>query len=277
MEFEERFCEVEGRRVRYLQAGAGPPLVLVHAAGDSAADWQWVLPELARTHSVYAPDLYTGQLESDPPSADVYARRIERLMTALALERAAVVGNSLGGLTALRLALAYPDRVTALVLIDTAGLGRAVHPALIMMITPAYADLSVTWCKTPLGALQRAWARAPLLFVRPGLIPPAWYSEQCRLAQQPYFLDNVLAALRTFLDSTGQREVLLDALSGLQMPTLIIWGEADLIFPVAQAREATRRLRRGQLCVIPESGHLPHVEQPAGCAEALANFLRSLH
>ncbi|MDQ4146285.1 MAG: alpha/beta fold hydrolase, partial [Pseudomonadota bacterium] len=171
---------------------------------------------------------------------------------------------------------ASPARVTALGLIDSAGLGRAIHPAMIMSVTPVYADLVFTWCKTPPGALQRAWARAPLLFAHPERVPPAWYSEQYRLAQLPFFLDAVLASLRAQIDLTGQREVVLDQLAGLTMPTMIIWGEDDLVFPVTQAKEAARCLQDGQLRLIPACGHLPHVEQPAQCADALDAFLKEV-
>jgi pimeloyl-ACP methyl ester carboxylesterase len=274
---EEQFIDIAGRRTRYLTAGSGPALVLLHAAGESATDWQWILPMLAHTHRVYAPDLYPGEQRLVPTnySPDFFSRFVGTLLTALGIARAAVIGNSLGGLIALRLALALPARVTALGLIDSAGLGRMVHPAMIMSITPAYGDLTVTWCKTPLGALQRVWTRAPLLFARPGQISPAWYSEQCRLAQLPYFLDATLASLRAQIDAGGQRVVMLDQLAELEIPAMILWGSEDLIFLVAQAKAALRRLRRGQLAVILESGHLPHVEQPARCADALATFLNN--
>jgi 2-hydroxy-6-oxonona-2,4-dienedioate hydrolase len=83
-----------------------------------------------------------------------------------------MVGNSLGGLVALSLALSEPARVTALVLlVDSAGLGRAVSPALRSLALPGYGKLAVTWSKTPPGALQRALGRAMLLFARPRRIP----------------------------------------------------------------------------------------------------------
>lgn len=79
--------------------------------------------------------------------------------------------------------------------------------------------------------------------------------------------------LRAQIDAGGQRIVMLDQLAALEIPAIILWGREDLIFPVAQAKAALRRLRHGQLTVIPESGHLPHVEQPSRCADTLATFL----
>ena len=129
---EAQNVEIDGLSIRYLAAGEGPPLVLLHGAGDNSLDWRWVLPALARKHRVYAPDL-PGSPDSARPAADYSPAFFERFavgfLAALGKGRATLVGNSLGGLIALRLALSEPARVRALVLADSAGLGSAVHPA----------------------------------------------------------------------------------------------------------------------------------------------------
>src|SRR5215216_4493606 len=129
---QEREIEVEGLPIHYLTAGTGPPLVLLHGAGDNALDWRWVMPALAANHRVYAPDL-PGSPDSARPAADYspafFERFVAGFLDASGIERVAVAGNSLGGLIALRLALSEPARVTALILIDSAGLGRTVNPA----------------------------------------------------------------------------------------------------------------------------------------------------
>jgi pimeloyl-ACP methyl ester carboxylesterase len=129
---EAQTVEIDGLSIRYLAAGEGPPLVLLHGAGDNSLDWRWVLPALARKHRVYAPDL-PGSPDSARPAADYSPAFFERFVAsyvdALGIGRATFVGNSLGGLVAFRLALSEPTRVTALVLVDSAGLGSAVNPA----------------------------------------------------------------------------------------------------------------------------------------------------
>jgi 4,5:9,10-diseco-3-hydroxy-5,9,17-trioxoandrosta-1(10),2-diene-4-oate hydrolase len=98
-------------------------------------------------------------------------------------------------------------------------------------------------------------------------------AEQCRLARSPGYLEAVVAALRAQIDTGGQREVLLDRLPRLQMPTLIVWGASDRVFPESQAREAVARLEQGSLELIPDCGHLPHVERPDAFVAALGRFL----
>jgi pimeloyl-ACP methyl ester carboxylesterase len=273
---EEWRIDVDGTLTRYLTAGEGPPLVLMHALGENALDWRWVLPTLARAHRVYAPDL-PGFGGSAKPPADYSPAFFERFLAAfldtLGIERAAVVGNSLGGLAALRLALSDPPRVTALGLVDSAGLGREISLALRQLTLPGYGELAITWSKTPPGAAVRAWGRVPLLFARRQQVPPEWLEEQYRLAQLPGFLEAALIALRAHIDLGGQREVLLDRLPRLKMPTLILWGACDRVVPPDQAREAAARLRWGSLELIADCGHLPHVERPDRFAAALDKFL----
>ena len=276
MAVEERSVEVAGLPARYLSTGTGPPLVLLHGAGENALDWRWVMPGLAATHRVYAPDL-PGSPMSARPTADYFPAFFQRFasgfLDALGIERAAMVGNSLGGLTALRLALFEPARVTALVLADSAGLGRAASPALRSLALPGYGKLAVSWSKTPPGALQRALGRAVLLFARPRRVPPEWLKAQYRLSRTPGFLEAQLAAVRAQVGLRGQREVLLGRLPGLEIPTLVVWGARDRVFPESQARDAVARLRDGSLSLIPDCGHLPHVECPDLFVATFARFL----
>lgn len=276
MVVEERKTEANGLLIRYLTAGEGPPLLLLHALGESALDWRWVLSDLARTHRVYAPDL-PGFGDSAKPAADYSPAFFERFaaafLDALEVERTAVIGNSLGGLIALRLALSESSRISALALIDSAGLGREVSSALKWPALPGYGEAAITLSKTPLGATQRAWLRIPLLFARPERVPSEWIEEQYRLSQLPGFSQAVVAALRAQVDPGGQREVLLDRLPTLEIPTLVVWGESDRIFPVSQARDAVAHLREGSLELVPDCGHLPHVERPKRFVAALDRFL----
>jgi pimeloyl-ACP methyl ester carboxylesterase len=274
---EQHNIEVAGLPIRCLTAGTGPPLVLLHGAGDNALDWRWVMPTLAATHRVYAPDL-PGSPDSARPAVDYspafFERFVAGFLDALGVERAAVVGNSLGGLVALRLALSEPARVTALVLVDSAGLGRAINPAFTSVNVPGLGEAAMPLWRTPVGAYQRAWGRTALLFARPPEgVPREWLAEQCRLARSPGYLEAHLSVLRALVDPGGQREVLVDRLPGLEMPTLVVWGARDRVFPESQARGAVARLQEGSLALIPDCGHMPHVECPESFLAALDEFI----
>jgi pimeloyl-ACP methyl ester carboxylesterase len=276
---EAQTVEVDGLSIRYLTVGEGQPLVLLHGAGDNALDWRWVMPALAASYRVYAPDL-PGSPDSARPAGEYSPTFFERFtagfLDALGIERAVFIGNSLGGLIALRLALSQPARVTALVLVDSAGLGRAVNPAFTSVNVPGLAEAAMPFWRTPIGACQRAWGRTALLFAHPASAPREWIAEQCRLALSSGYLEAHLTVLRALVSPLGQREVLVARLSELEIPTLVLWGARDRVFPESQAIEAVSHLQEGSLALIPDCGHMPHVECPDHFMDALDTSLARL-
>jgi len=276
----ERQIEVQGLTIRYFEAGTGdPPLLLLHGNGESALDWFWALPQLAAMHHVYAPD-FPGAGKSSKPnrtySVEFLTQFVLEFAQALNLERLILVGNSLGGLVALRLALSAPDRIAALVLVDSSGLGAAVNPLLSQMTLPVYGEAAVALSKPPLNAKLRVGARTALLFAHPQTAPQEWLAEQERMTQTPGFLEATLSSLRAQVSLFSQHVVVLDDLPRLPMPTLVVWGTQDLVFPKAQAEAAVQRLPKGQLALIPNAGHLPHLEQPDRFAEVVNQFLGTI-
>src|SRR5918912_3463039 len=227
---QDREIEVQGLPTRYLMAGEGLPLLLLHGVGDNALDWHWAMSTLAHHHRVYAPDL-PGSGGSAKPAADRYSPAffehfVGAFLDALGAERAAVVGNSAGGLAGLRFALSEPERVTTLGLVASAGLGRKVSPALRSLSLPGYGRMAVAWGRRRPGAAQRALGRSALVFARPWRVPGEWLKEQYRLARLPGFLKAQLATVRAQVGIRGQREVLSERLPGLRTPTLVVGGSA---------------------------------------------------
>ena len=278
---EKGTIDVVGISASYLRPGlgaGGPPLVLLHGVGTSAEEWAWVLPALARYGPVYALDLpgYAGSGEPPDHAPAFTARFVDSFLGAVGVESAVVVGSSFGGLTALHLAFSEPERVRALVLADGAGLGLAVNPVLVTLTLPVWGEMAVARDKTPLGAAQRALRRASLMFTRPWQVPPRWLAQQFGLAQQPNFTETTRQSLRHAVGLGGQREVFLDRLPGLRMPTLLVWGVEDRVIPYWQATAAAALLEKGALGPIPNCGHLPHVERPERFVSILGGFLEGL-
>ena len=270
-----RHVSVGGLPTEYLTGGRGPPLVLLHGVGESARSWQRVLPELARTHRVYAPSLTGFGATAAPPagySPAAFTSFAEALLDTLGLARAAIVGNSLGGLIGMRLALAAPTRATALGLVGSAGLGREAALALRVLTPGGLGELAIRWYRTRLGGAQWALATAGLLFARPRRVPPSWLAEHYRQARRPGYLEATVGALRGQLTLRRQREILLDRLPRLTMPTLVLWGARDRVVPARHARAAAR-LPRGQLVLLPDCGHVPQVECPDAFLAVLGPFL----
>jgi pimeloyl-ACP methyl ester carboxylesterase len=163
--------------------------------------------------------------------------------------------------------------VPALVLVAAAGLGREVNPGMKRMALPGLGEWATACAGTRPGRALRLWWRPGALFAHRRRVPAGWSADQDRLSRRPDFLWNSLHVLRAVVDRSGQREVLRDRLPELATPTLIVWGEHDRVIPLAHARDAIGRPRRGRLVVIPDCGHLPQVERPELFLEALGSIL----
>ena len=127
-----QYRRIHGYRRAFVIAGSGPALLLIHGIGDRSDTWRHLIPALARDHTVIAPDLL-GHGRSDKPRADysvaAYANAMRDLLSVLGIERATVVGHSLGGGVAMQFAYQYPERCERLVLVATGGIVARRAPA----------------------------------------------------------------------------------------------------------------------------------------------------
>ena len=268
---EERFAEVRGTRLRYLVGGEGEPLVLVHGLGGAAANWLALAPLLLPGRRLLVPEL-PGHGGSAPlaaaPSLSAYADRIGLLLEREELAPAPVVGHSLGGAIALRLAIRRPEVVWAIVLAGAAGISSASRNA-------RYA-LTITGIVKPgrkIAPHRARVARSPflkrLVFGRWGAADPP--------ALPPEVVDAFLAGPARHTDTVSAagalvRDDVRADLERVRCRVLVLWGARDNQLPVADAFEYARRLR-APLRVIADCGHLLVGERPDVCADAIQEFL----
>ena len=278
----DRRVTVNGIDTQYLEAGAGSPLLLLHGHEQAATSWRWVIPALAGAHRVLALSLPghgdTGPLvDGHSAGSDLtpfVAAFLDTLDIAPPLH---VVGHSAGGAIALRLAVADPHRIRTLTLVDSAGLGREVHPLLALDTLPIIGELAIMISRMPGGDLGRTGMSTAMLFAQPWRAPAEFLTEQHALGRRPGQLEASTAMARALFGPAGQRQILLDHLPTLTTPTLVIWGGCDYVLPVHQAQAAVDLLPTGRLSVLPDCGHLPHVEQPDRFAAVLGDWLAEHH
>ena len=267
--FEERFADARGCRLRYLVAGEGEPLLLVHGLGGAAANWLALAPLLLPGRRVIVPEL-PGHGGSEPlpaaPSLSAYADRLAVLLD----EPAAVVGHSLGGAIALRLAIRRPDLVRALVLAGSAGISSGSRRA-------RY-SLTITGLLKPgkrIAPHRRRVGQSALLktivFGRWGAADPP--------ALSPELVEAYLAGPGRHTDTlSASRALMRDDprvdLERVRCPTLLLWGARDHQLPIGDAFEYARRLH-APLRTIADCGHLLIAERPDACADAIQAFLSS--
>jgi pimeloyl-ACP methyl ester carboxylesterase len=276
-QFDEWQIELHGRRVIYRVAGSGPPVVLIHGMLNSSSHWQAVALNLAAEYTVIAPDLI-GHGDSAGPRGDyslgAHAASIRDLLAAVGIDRATLVGHSLGGGVAMQFFYQFPQRVERLVLISSGGLGREVSPMLRTAALPGMsALLSATIHPRLLGALRETGSRLRARGAGSGV-----YLQAIARALSP--LENAdaraafLHTLRAVIDVHGQRVSATDRLYLLEaIPTLIVWGERDHTIPLRHGRAAQRAIPGSSFRTLPAAAHFPHLEDPDGLSALLRQFI----
>ncbi len=271
---ESRTLEWRGARLGWLEAGAGPPLLLLHGASGGGANWYDVLAPLAASHRVLAPDL-PGFGLSEPFDAGGELSRaalppLLEMLRSAGVERFDVCGTSFGALVALRLVQVMPERVRRLALVDAAGLGREMPGGMRLLALPL---LGSALLARP-GARGIRWELRRL--VTSTRLPPereaalvAYLLASARAGDRRWFA----RTLRRFAGRGGQREILADdELRAVRQPTLVLWGARDRFFPGSHGERLAGAIPRSVLRVIAASGHSPNWERPAEVAALLAGF-----
>jgi 3-oxoadipate enol-lactonase len=256
--------------VELHEAGAGPPLFLLHAAGHDHRDFEAVIPALAARHRVLAVD-WPGAHGSrsaapDPPesaSTLLYAAVLDELVARLAPGGAAIVGSSIGGHAAVRLATARPERVRALVLVDSGGFvpdsGVARAFCRVKGIPWVTARVEGAFARRHLR-VRTATVRARLAAIEAARRDPTWA--------------RVTAAIwRSFARPEADLRPLAPA---VRAPTLLVWGRHDPVLPVAQGRLAASLIPGASLVEL-ATGHLPFAEAPEAFLAAVLPFLDGIH
>jgi pimeloyl-ACP methyl ester carboxylesterase len=277
MGVSERELTLHGHRVRYLQAGSGPPLVLIHGITSSAECWRPVIEGLARDHTVIAPDLL-GHGASAKPRGDyslgAYASGVRDLLAVLGHDHVSIVGHSLGGGVAMQFAYQFPERTGRMVLVSSGGLGREVSIVLRAAALPG-AELVLPFIAPRwLGAVL---GRAEALGLRLGLRTGPDIAEMVRGFTSLTAAESraaFLHTLRAVVDPLGQRVSGHDRLYlAANLPTLVVWGGRDPIIPARHGRAAHEAMPGSRFECFHDAGHFPHLNDPERFVEVLETFL----
>lgn len=275
MELQE--ITIHGHRVTYRTAGEGPVVLLIHGMAGSATTWKHVMPTLASRFTVIAPDL-PGHGGSDKLVGDcslgAFASTLRDLLVALGHERATVVGQSLGGGVAMQLAYQFPERCERLVLVGSGGLGSEVNALLKALSIPGSAWVLQLACAAPVrDAIDAVGRAASGVGLRPAPATAELWRSYSSLGDRET-RRAFLRTLRSVVDARGQAVSAADRLHlAAEMPTLIVWGDADPIIPVEHAHAAHRAIPGSRLEIFEGVGHFPHCEAPERFAAVLTDFI----
>jgi pimeloyl-ACP methyl ester carboxylesterase len=265
---------VAGRQVRYRVDGAGPPVVLLHGIGRSLEDWTEQHELLRGRYRVYSVDLPGyGKSEplAEPYTVAALARFVADFLDAVEIaEPAHLVGNSLGGAVAMQLAVQAPDRVASLVLVNSAGFGREVTIALRLLAIRPLGRLLLRPSRNSARRVERS------LFHDQAFVTQARVEHTFALAQRPHAARVLLETVRglgTFRGVHPQwRQTLLRAVAALDIPTLVVWGDRDLILPAAHLEAARALLPHARTHLFADTGHMPQIERAEAFSQLVGNF-----
>jgi pimeloyl-ACP methyl ester carboxylesterase len=266
---------VDGIRTHYIVAGDGPPVVLLHGLSGNHVVWGRVLGPLAAHHTVYAVDV-PGRGFSEKPNIGYTVqegtRFVRAFLEAVSDQPAVLVGNSMGGLLALRTALDHPASVAGLVLVGAAGLGRRLPLYVRLLSLPGVGE-----------ALEQPTRRNTRASLRMVLNDQRQATEGLLQALRRPRTDSgsKRAVLRMVRGSTGllglrRQWIMAEQLSQLHVPALLVWGARDAVVPIATAHEVLKKTPNLALRVIEDSGHWPQVDRPHEFNAEVLSFLERL-
>ncbi len=285
---ESRTLSLGGLTLHYFAGGSGSPVVLVHGIGSSASlEWRFTLDVLAREHQVFALDL-PGFGQSDKPAVDYglsfFQDTVRAFIEALNLPHVALMAVSFGGRVALGLALDSPAVIDRLVLVDSLGLGppRRVLTYRLLLIH-GIGELMMSSTEMALRRLSPSTVRRfwGWYVSRPHPIEEVLGDSQLadyrQMMATPAYRAAYLATLRAVASLRRLRDgvVVEQRLGELSMPTLVVWGRHDHIFPAAHAEAAQRKIPQSRAVIFEDSGHTPQLEEPDRFNQLVLDFLRT--
>jgi triacylglycerol lipase len=258
----DKTATVYGMKIHYLEAGSGPVVVLLHGLGADSSNWASTIGPLSQKYRVIVPD-QIGFGRSDKPfinyTVGTLVDFLNGLFKELKIDRASLVGNSLGGWTSVAFALAHPEKVERLVLVDAAGfrLEGNVDPRTLNVLNPSTRE----------GVKQ--------------ILSLAFYNKQLvssDVAIDSFFARKMAAGdgytIQRFIDSVLRGDDVLDGrLGAIKHRTLIVWGREDALTPLAMGERFKREIAGSELLIIEKCGHVPQMEKADEFNRALLKFL----
>jgi pimeloyl-ACP methyl ester carboxylesterase len=266
---------VGNHRIAFLDAGQGPPLILIHGFGGSMWNWEYQYSVLARTHRVIIPDLLGSGLSDKPEEAYTPKRLVEffrQFMDRLNIPHATLVGNSMGAGLAMAMALDYPERVHRLVLISgfpgqvETSIASRQYQRFLYHRPPLWLAKFGNWI-----AGKRATEKLLKEIVyNPELISPTVIERSFHNRRRSGFLAPLYSLLDNIQSWEGQYG---NKFQEISQPVLLLWGDHDRVFPLEVGERVKSQLPHVEWHVIPEAGHLAQWEEPAIVNQFILSFL----
>ena len=258
-----RLIDVDGEAIHYVDEGKGPPVVLIHGFGGHTYSYRYLIPELARGHRVVALDLLGFGYSERVPDADyshqAQARRVIGLMDALGIQRASLVGHSMGGEVAMRVAAAQPDRVERLALVASVSGDRVRTLPVTPLLKPFLPVFSILFGKQMLSAS---------FFDKTKATDEVWEAYH-----RPATIRGSMDGMYKIMKHTRRDPPV--QFPSIAAPVLLMSAEHERIVPGWMSRRLRERFPTAETAVIAGAGHVLLEERPIECNAVLRRFLEA--
>jgi len=271
---KDRCIKIGQFNARYWAAGdKGSPVILIHGIGQYVEHWASAITALAAQHQVYAVDL-PGHGKTDKSldisyTLDDLSQFVKDFMSALGIEKAHIVGHSLGGAISMRMVLKQTASVDKLVLVDSGGFGREVS----MMFRILSLPLLGAMLSRP--RLSGSAALLKMFVHNPATITDDIIKHNYQMGVLPGAQQSIMKTLRTNVNFWGQKYNSSDirGITSITNPVLVIWGRQDNLIPVAHADIAAKGFPNVRVQIIDNCGHFPMLEHASEFNRLLLDFL----
>lgn len=267
---EGKLIDLEGRRTHFIEAGSGEPVILVHGFAFDTFTWHNNFEALAANFRVLALDLWGFGYSTREPldyGYPLYAEQLLMFMDALDIEKASLIGHSMGGGTAIYFSVHHPDRVNRLLLVDAGGMPNPLPLLGRLTNLPLVGELMYGMR----GNIMRRMALKTNWIHDESFITDSYFENATRFHKVKGSTKVMLTILRKQFFHTLPDEV--RALGELNIPTLIVWGRHDTAIPLARGHEMHALLDGSRLEVLDNVGHCPHDETFAWFNQMAVEFL----
>jgi pimeloyl-ACP methyl ester carboxylesterase len=286
--WQECWMDFDGARMRYLRAGSGPALILLHGLLGYAFSWRYAIPALAPHFTVFAPDMLGAGFSDRPRDIDHSmrgtARRVLQFADRLGLASFDLLGTSRGGAVAMCAAAMCAEGICAPA--EGSDPSRRVRPGRLILVAPVnpyspHGTWLAPFAGTPLGSAMVRFIVGTMpgfypywhgrMFGDRGKIPPGSLEGYKAPLAQPGLFDHALSIVGTWTADLRELEALLPTLR--PVPTFLMWGSKDPAVYVSSMEPLARNFAHVQKVVFPGVGHLPYEECPQEFNQALLGFL----
>ena len=266
--------QVDQYKINVYESGEGFPVVLLHGLGGSWEDWEHNFAALEANFKVIAIDIPGFGESSPPPKGEPLTlgntvRFLHRFVQVMGFHQVVLFGNSMGGLIALKYAIDYPQRVAAMVLAGSAGIGKEIGSTFRWMSLPFAARFALR--NVNRDTIIDIWRST---VYSKELVGDAQIDRTWRWINKPGVKKFLIDLYRHAATLCGQRYVFKDDLTTIQSPVLVTWGANDRVVPPSHAVDAFRLIPISELHIFKNCAHIPMWEVPEEFNKVMMEFLQ---